>query len=65
MRKYHTIYDYDTFCEMGRVARITETPLQLVPMVVKGKSTTRTQRAFWRLGWEAEDELQRVIKNEV
>ena len=69
-RKYHNIYDYDHFRELGRIARLANVDKFNSPRVVSTGDgqpvmyTTRTQRAFWRLGWESEDELQRVMKGE-
>lgn len=59
------IYDYDYFHELGRIARIAKVPLFEAPRVTEsGACTTRTQRAFWKLGWEAEDDLQQKVKSD-
>jgi hypothetical protein len=52
------LYDYDHFRELGRIARIAKVEKAMAPRQVDGCPTTRTQRAFWVLGWEAEDDFQ-------
>jgi hypothetical protein len=57
------IYDYDYFRELGSIARIANVPKVEAPHVTEsGACTTRTQRAFWVLGWEAEDDIQKKVK---
>jgi hypothetical protein len=69
------LYDYDHFRELGRIARIAKIEKMMAPRAVPDTrkpgfadgnprlmNTTRTQRAFWVLGWEAEDDLQKKVK---
>ena len=60
----YNLYDYPYFHELGRIARIAKVDKVMAPRVTEsGACTTRTQRAFWKLGWEAEDDLQKKVKS--
>jgi hypothetical protein len=52
------VYKYTDFRELGKVARIANKLKTDAPKDFEGKKVTKTQRSFWILGWEAEDNLQ-------